>query len=398
MKQPIQRHRRLFAGLAVLLAILVSGIALAADNYTKGTDNQSNEMQGDVSYPRPSVYDRVNNQWNPQEGGVDGASKVDSGRDFHVDSMDSTDGWSVGGDDTINITKVNEHVVGGGSLEYDKTDGLNNTKDGWIQKTITSMDLSDYWEAETLIHWNLHVTSLANIASCWLRLGTSATIYSSWTLQDTDLTSGVWQAISIPVGEVDFACGASGCIDESAIVYVAVGCTHDAETDLLSDITVDGIEIHAVDHSVATLSAEVTTSVNSPNINLQKVGNKLVTTGIGSVGSGSSASQRIVTANDSPDVIPLSHPDADTKTDCKAITAADVDHTLSVTSNNFHVCAYGGTAFLTWDTAPGVTISVGGFSMAVADGQCHDIRSVETTVGVIGTVAAGFICFSPMAP
>lgn len=89
--------------------------------------------------------------------------------------------------------------------------------------------------------------------------------------------------------------------------------------------------------------------------------------------------------------------DADTKTDCVAITAADADFTLSTVSDSFMVCASGNTAYITCaDATPGVTTSVGGFAFAVEAGQCRLMNIKESTCAIIGTAAAGFVCLSPV--
>jgi len=85
------------------------------------------------------------------------------------------------------------------------------------------------------------------------------------------------------------------------------------------------------------------------------------------------------------------------KSYCVAITAADVDFTLSTTSNYFKICATGNGAYLTFkDVAPGVTTAIDGFDMYVASGQCHVSAHAELLVAVIGATAGGFVCFYPL--
>jgi hypothetical protein len=95
---------------------------------------------------------------------------------------------------------------------------------------------------------------------------------------------------------------------------------------------------------------------------------------------------------------PLTY-DANTKSDCVAITASDADFTLSTVSDYFDVCSYGNTAYVACDAAtPAVSTTVGsGFSFAVADGQCKKMKITEAVCAVIGSSAAGFICFNPLS-
>lgn len=86
--------------------------------------------------------------------------------------------------------------------------------------------------------------------------------------------------------------------------------------------------------------------------------------------------------------------DADGVGQCVAITDTDADFTLPTGSDFFRVCSYGNVSYINCAAAtPAVDHVVGQFSIAIAEGQCHDFKITESTCAVIGVATAGFVCF-----
>ena len=86
----------------------------------------------------------------------------------------------------------------------------------------------------------------------------------------------------------------------------------------------------------------------------------------------------------------------DAKSYCVAITGADADFTLATTSHYFNVCSYGNDAYLTFkDTAPAVSTAVNGYDVRIHSGSCMFLEIEEDLAAVIGSTAAGVVCFYP---
>ncbi|KXH75404.1 MAG: hypothetical protein AM326_03370 [Candidatus Thorarchaeota archaeon SMTZ-45] len=293
----------------------------------------------------------------------DGAdrAKVNVEHDWKIDGMDSTSGWAVANDATANIALSSNHVQGTGSLTFDKVNGTNFTE-GYIEKTITSLDLNDY-EAHNVIEWKMYLSSLGDVAYVFLRLGTDSSNYSEWRVIDEDLTAGKWNPISMFAGDLQYAVVGTG-MDSTAVTYVAVGASFDAEDDLLSGIGVDDIDIHETAHTTASIAAEVKTSVTTANINLQKVGNKTVDRNVGASGDGT---LRVVNATDDPNL--------------SKMTVMDLDTTGSV--DNRQVAAIvtqsATGAVLNSPTAPLYTSSAGSVSVTASAGP----TATDTTPDLI---------------
>ncbi len=223
-------------------------------------------------------------------------------RDFLLDPLDATAGWTVGNNATANIALSSSHVEGSGSLTFDKVDGDNHTE-AFIQKTIPSIDLIDF-QSHSLVEWNTYVSDLSEVAYVFVRLGTDNANYSEWRAFDVDLTIGVWNTAVEPGGTVIYTVVGTGML-YSAITYLAVGVSFDAENDTLTSIGVDVIATHESHHSTSTISAEVTSSVNSANINLFKVGNQPTAKNTGVATNGT---QRVTVATG--DILTVSATDA----------------------------------------------------------------------------------------
>lgn len=214
-----------------------------------------------------------------------GVLRTQAQQHYHIDECEATTGWTVLGNDTINLATTTNHVCGQLALEFDKVDGAANTKIAGIQKTITSFDFTPYHKGGGFALCSFYVSSLTDVDYTFLRLGTDSSNYSEWRCSADDLEEG-WNLCRYT------ACKPSAKVgngwNSAAITYIAVGVAFDAETDTLADI--------AVDHIAANTGLLTSVPVEAAkNINLLKVKNKVVNTEAGNVGTGT---QRITVADD----------------------------------------------------------------------------------------------------
>ena len=214
-----------------------------------------------------------------------GVLRTQAQQHYHIDECEATTGWSVLGNDTINLAITTNHVCGRYALEFDKVNGAANTKIAGIQKTITSFDFTPYHKGGGFALCSIYLSSLTDVDYVFLRLGTDSSNYSEWRCSADDLEVG-WNF-----------CRHTACLlgatmgngwNSATVTYVAVGAAFDAETDALADM--------AIDHIAANTGLLTSVPTEIPkNVNLLKVKNKVVNTEAGNVGTGT---QRITIADD----------------------------------------------------------------------------------------------------
>lgn len=176
--------------------------------------------------------------------------------------------------------------------------------DGFLAKTIDSLDLSA-WGGAFVLEASVKHADYADMTYFYIRMGTDASNYHEWRTLTAELTAAIWQPLNWGPSEA-YQTG-TGC-DMSAITYLAVGVEMDG-TQALADINVGEIRIYSAPHTTTVLTAEITSEVSTPNINMQKVGNKKVTIGAGAVGTGADGTQRMTLASDDPAVVAVQNAD-----------------------------------------------------------------------------------------
>lgn len=211
-----------------------------------------------------------------------------------IDNMNATTGWGALGNDTLNLALTSVHVLGSGSLSFDKVDGAANTVLGGIEKTISSTNF-DGLSLHDILQTVVFVPSVADVSYVFLRLGTNSSNYNEWRIDGADLSDAQWETLVFEIGDAAHAGAAGSGVDWAAVTYVAVGLAFNAETDTLAGILFDEISFHTNQHVNASINSEVTSSVSSANVNIQKVGNKVVNTMGGNVSTGT---QRVTIATD----------------------------------------------------------------------------------------------------
>lgn len=243
--------------------------------------------EGDYDVPRLSEF---------------GALLTEPEQHFIIDEMDALEAnggtWAAIDSDTTGVALSTKHVLGSGSIEFDKVNGGADSGIGGITKALTAINLSGLSPHDifqTVVQVGATTELDGGTAYFFLRLGTNSTDYNEWRISGTDFTAGVWETVAMEVGDASFAGqGGAGC-DFAAITYVAVGFSFDAVNDALPNIYVDEISFHTNQHVNAAINAEISSSISSANINVQKIAGSPTTKGAGNAGNGS---QRIVIATD----------------------------------------------------------------------------------------------------
>ena len=213
----------------------------------------------------------------------------------HVfDDFNATTGWTALGNDTLNLATTTKHCLGTNALTFDKVNGAANTVFGAIQKTLTSVDIGAV-SPHDIIQGVFYFPDIADVNYAFLRLGTDSSNYNEWRIDAGNLTAGVFETGALSIGDADHTGITGNGWDPSAITYIAVGAAFNTETDTLAGIIFDEISYHTNQHSSASINSEVTSSISSANVNISKVGNKVVNTQAGNVSTGT---QRITIADD----------------------------------------------------------------------------------------------------
>ena len=168
---------------------------------------------------------------------------------------------------------------------------------GGIQDTITAVDASAF-EGQTLMCWQVWLSSYADIDYLWLRVGTDASNYTEWRVTDVaDFQASRFERIQAEQHQL-FANTGNGA-DFSAITYVAAGVATSLAADTLSGIVIDYINMLSFPNVSANFDANVTLGNVSNAVRVTKFGaNTNATAAVGS-GAVSTGVQRVEIANDS---------------------------------------------------------------------------------------------------
>jgi hypothetical protein len=167
-------------------------------------------------------------------------SKAISGYGITVlDNMDSVSPYTALGDETANLAVSDNRVEGAKAIEFDKVNATETTKIAGADRAIASVDLSSYplW---SILVWHVYLSSLSDVDKVLIRIGTDASNYLQYEIEDTHLEGG-WNLCAKKLGEPAESAG-TGC-DFSAVAYLAVGVEFDAENDTLADIAFDEISV-----------------------------------------------------------------------------------------------------------------------------------------------------------
>ena len=221
-----------------------------------------------------------------------GAINVEPEQHTTLDEMNATTGWGAINSDTTGLATSTNHIVGSNSLEFDKVDGAANTDIGGIEKTISSVDLGDI-SPHDIIQTPAYIPDLTDVTQAFVRLGTDSSNYNEWHISSSNLTAATWQTLVFNVGSSDFASSTGNGWDHEAVTYIAVGCLFNSPSDSLANIQFDQLSFHTNMHSSTSINSEVTSSVNSSNVNVEQIFGENPTMEAGNVASGT---QRVTIA------------------------------------------------------------------------------------------------------
>ena len=158
-------------------------------------------------------------------------------------------GWTALNDASSGVTTVSTAWSSTACLQFDKVDGTGFFIGGaYSARTITphtrKFDISHLISPDDYVSWVINISSLTDVASCCVRIGTSVSHYLEWTVLDSSLTAARWSRCAVRLGDATIV--GNGC-NWRDIRYVAVGVTFDGEDDALADIEVDALSICSAD-------------------------------------------------------------------------------------------------------------------------------------------------------
>ncbi len=159
---------------------------------------------------------------------------------FHVrviDNMGDYTEYTALSNDTTGLAESAVRVTGAKSLEFDKVDGAANGATAAAYRTVALNLEEDGLLIYDKIAWSVYCSTVADVASCYVKLGSSASNNLQWTVADSAMSAG-W---SLCEGEVGSATLNGTGWDPSNITYMEVGVTLDAQNDTLANIKFDSV-------------------------------------------------------------------------------------------------------------------------------------------------------------
>lgn len=261
------------------------GIAILAKH--KSADAHTGDEEGDADYLSLDDFD---------------ALRIADQRSMDLDTCNATSGWSAVNDDATNIQVSTNHVFGTGALSFDKANGTANTVYAIIQKTITEANTAEIFEAGGFVGMSLALPTLSNVVGAFLRIGTDSTNYNCWYWDVTSLAAATWLNLRTAASAPSYSRNVGNGWNPASIKYIAVGVEFSGETNTMAGILVDHIHLVKGRVTSSDINNSVTTSVTTPNINIQRVGGVATAT---NNGTSSSSTLRVTIASDSTGQVKL---------------------------------------------------------------------------------------------
>ena len=256
---------------------------------------------------RISLYAKRNDQQTSSvvaDGGLDNASitkwnelRTKDQRQLDLANCNVHTDYTVLGNDTTNKADTTDHVFGVGAIKFNKADGLAGTVYAGVQNTFTSLNFSEIFETGAFVGLGCKLTSIADVKAIFVRIGTDSSNYNEWEWGVDDLVTGRWMALRQPTNQPISYVGDGW--NQAAVTYIAFGVEFGDESDELTDIKFDNVHLVGGRVTDATTDNTITASINTPNINVHRMGGTPVDTNTGDAGV---ATQRVVLASDQPPV------------------------------------------------------------------------------------------------
>jgi len=203
--------------------------------------------------------------------------RVTVATDILVEACDAIGAWA-GALAAANLATSLNHVLGTNSLEFDKVAG--NVL-AYIEHAGIAVDASGFNPSDVL-SLAFRLADLTDVVNVFIRLGTDATNYNEWILPVAEIEAAAWQIWTPTIGSQAGFLGNGA--DLSNIQYVAFGVEFTAVGDLLNDMLVDHIYLRKILN--AQLNAEITSHIDSADVNLHEVGGTATAVGAGATDPG----------------------------------------------------------------------------------------------------------------
>jgi hypothetical protein len=163
-----------------------------------------------------------------------------------IDDMKSATPYTVLGNDTDNLATSTTRLTGATSLEFDKVDGAANKAYAGAARTDLNINLTENgMNIHDMVSFAIYISDLTNVASAYVKLGSSATNNLEFQVADSALAAA-WKLCNVTVG--DGTLNGTGW-DPSAITYLEVGVNFDAVGNTLADMKVDSVMITSANYT-----------------------------------------------------------------------------------------------------------------------------------------------------
>lgn len=286
--------------------------------------------------------------------------------------------YTVLGNDTINLANSANHVFGSGAVTFDKVNGAANTVYAGIFKSFTAINLSEIFESGAFVGMGCYLSSLTNVVNVFLRIGTDASNYNCWTWATSNLQAGIWMNLRTAAAIPDYSKSAGNGWNTGTVSYVAFGVEFNSESNALAGILVDHVHIVGGRVTSTDITTSTSSTVNTPNININKIAGTTPDVNNGTVSAGT---QRVTIASDSTGQIKLAAGTA-------LVGKVGIDQTTPGTTNKVtvgsdvvHTIIDSGTTAVTNAGITTIAGAVAGTEMQV------DVLTMPTTT-VQGTITA----------
>lgn len=210
--------------------------------------------------------------------------------------------YTVLGNDTINLASSANHIFGSAAIKFDKTNGAANTVYAGVYRALTAINIAEIFEAGAFVGMGCYLSSLTNVVSVFLRIGTDASNYNCWTWSNGSLQAGSWMNLRTAAAVPDYSKSAGNGWNTGAIAYVAFGVEFNSEVNALANILFDHVHIVGGRVTSTDISTSISSTVNTPNININKIAGTTPAVNNGTVTAGT---QRVTLASDSTGQVKL---------------------------------------------------------------------------------------------
>ncbi|MCK9370424.1 hypothetical protein M0R04_10990 [Candidatus Dojkabacteria bacterium] len=305
-------------------------------------------------------------------------------RQLDLANCNDSTAFTVLGNDTTNLANTVDHVFGTGAITFDKVNGLANTVYAGVQDTITSLNVSEIFESGGFVGLGCKLTSLADVVSVFLRIGTDSSNYNEWEWAVADLTVSRWMALRAATSQPSGYAGNGW--NPAAVTYIAFGVEFSDETDTLAGIKFDNVHLVGGRVTDSTIDATLTSSINTPNINVHRMGGTPTDV---SAGNYSAGTQRVVLATNQPEIPAITRVKSLVDGTVSISNRPDINRVHNIVDGTMSISSINSTVAVYFDPAsPSVSATFGG-TMAVYFDQSNPKVNLGTDVVNVDATGQG---------